>query len=78
MERSNSILNDEELDQVVGGIMNFNAQTNKMTCCDGDGRVTQYNILNYEKAWEMSNKLHIQGMPEDAIINRMIDNGYIS
>ena len=78
MERSNSILSDEELDQVVGGIMNFNAQTNKMTCSYDDGRVTQYKILNYQKAWEMSNKLHIQGMPEDAIISRMIDSGYIS
>lgn len=75
---SKQLVNDTELDQVVGGYMNFNYNTHILKYKHEElGTVTNYNILDFEQAWKLSNKLHAQNLHEDKIIQQLIDNKYI-
>lgn len=70
-------LNEQELDQVVGGLFTFNPTTMTMTYTHADGSVTEHPIYNYDAAWKMSNDLHAQNYREDTILKKMIAAGYI-
>lgn len=75
---SKEMINEEKLDQVVGGFMNFNYNTQKLTYKHEEtGAVTTYDIVDFENAWKMSNSLHGQNLHEDTIIQRMMSAGYI-
>ena len=73
------LVNDEALEQVVGGLMNFNYYTQVLTYTHEElGTVTKYKILDFKKAWVMSNELHGQNLHEDKIIAQLIESGYIA
>lgn len=69
---------DEALEQVVGGLFAFNGLTNTITYTHEDGSVTYHKILDYKKAWTMSNDLHGQNVPEDTILAKLIASGYVA
>lgn len=77
MSKERKKLSEQELDQIVGGLMNFNPQTMVMTYTHEDGTVTTHPILNYDKAWVMCNDLHAQNYREDTILKKMRAAGYI-
>lgn len=71
-------LNEESLDQVVGGYMNFNYKTKVLTYRHEETKeVTKYEITNFEEAWKLSNELHAQNLHEDIIIARLKSAKYI-
>ena len=71
-------LSDEVLDEVVGGFFSWNTKTMTMKYSHQDGSVTTHKILDLDKAWERSNILHSQKMPEDEILKDLIAKGYIA
>ncbi len=71
------IIDDQELDSVVGGFFDFNTYTGIMTYTHKDGSTTEHKILNARKAWETSNQMHGQLVPEDEILKELVDKGYI-
>lgn len=72
-------LNDESLNRVVGGWMHFNYYTQVLTYTHEEtGQVTNYNILDFENAWKLSNELHGQNLHEDAIMAQLMSRGYIA
>jgi len=74
---SKVMLNEQELEQVVGGFMLFNNQTMILTYTHEDGSVTTHKILNYDKAWELSNTMHAQNYREDSILKKLKKMGYV-
>ncbi len=74
-ERKN--LSDQELKTIVGGLMDFNPRTMIMTYTHDDGSVTMHPILDYDKAWMMSNDLHARSCREDMILEMLQSAGYI-
>ena len=71
-------LNDDALDQVVGGMLRFNYRTQVMTYTNTDGEVVgTYTINNFDAAWELSNIRHAQNIPEDSIVAELCSKGYI-
>lgn len=70
-------LNDENLDQVVGGLMRFNYRTQVMTYTHEDGTQTTHNILDFDNAWDLSNELHAKNIHEDNILKALKDQHYI-
>jgi hypothetical protein len=71
-------INEESLDQIVGGYMNFNYHTNILTYTHEEtNAVTKYQIKNFEKAWKRSNELHAQNLHEDKIIADLLSHDYI-
>ncbi len=72
------MINEESLDQVVGGLMNFNYNTKILTYKHEEtGVKTTYQILDFENAWKLSNSLHGQNLHEDKIIAQLKAKGYI-
>jgi len=72
------MLNDENLEYVVGGYMNFNYNTKKLKYRHEETKaVTYYEIDDFENAWKLSNQLHAQNLHEDTIIARLKSAGYI-
>ena len=72
------MLHDDELDQVNGGFMHFNRDSNVLTYTHEEtGQVTTYQVLNFDKAWEESNRLHAECYHEDYIIKYLKYYGYI-
>lgn len=71
------ILNDQEVENVTGGFMAYNNQTMILTYTHADGTVTTHPILDYDKAWELSNTMHAQNYREDTILKRLKNKGYI-
>ncbi len=72
------MINEEALDQVVGGLMNFNYKTKVLTYKHEEtGAKTTYKILDFDAAWKLSNSLHAQNMHEDKIIAQLKAKGYI-
>ena len=70
-------LNDDDLDQVSGGLLDFNGDV--LTYFRGDSGTTHtFRILNYDAAWQMSNDLHAKSYHEDYIIGQMMQAGYIA
>jgi hypothetical protein len=43
-----------------------------------DGSITNYEVLNFDEAWNLSNSLHSQNVPEDEILKQLIENKYIA
>ena len=75
---SRELMNEDNLDQVVGGFMHFNPDTKVLTYTHEEtGEVKQYQILMYNRAWGMSNALHAKNLHEDEIISKMLSDGCI-
>ena len=76
---SKEFINDEALDQVVGGFLSFNYKTKVLTYTHEEtGEVKKYKIDDFMAAWKMSNNLHSQCLHEDNIIAQLKAAGYIS
>lgn len=71
------ILDDDQLDEVVGGLFIWHKKSLVLDYTHDDGTVTKHKILDYTKAWERSNILHAQHMDEDKILQDLISKGYI-
>ena len=72
------LIDEENLDQVVGGLMNFNYKTKVLTYTHEEtGAKTKYQILDFENAWKLSNSLHSQNLHEDKIVAQLKAKGYI-
>ena len=70
-------LDDDQLDEVVGGLFRWHKKSLVMDYTHSDGTVTKHKILDYAQAWERSNILHSQHMDEDQILQDLIAKGYI-
>lgn len=71
-------IKDESLDKVVGGLMNFNYNTNVLKYTHEElHTVTTYEIVDFMAAWQLSNARHADGVHEDQIISELLDKGYI-
>ncbi len=70
-------LDEKSLEQVVGGFFYFDPAAGIMTYTHQDGTTTKHVIKNMAKAWEMSNNLHGQGMPEDDILDALVEAKYL-
>ena len=71
-------INDENLEQIVGGFFAFDYNNKTITYTHDDGSVTIHNILDYDNAWKMSNNLHGLNYREDDILAKMIKEGYVA
>ena len=71
------ILNDFEVENVVGGLFKWNKSDMIMTYEHSDGSVTTHKILNYDKAWELSNEMHGKNYREDDILKALKNKGYV-
>ena len=73
------MINEGSLDQVVGGFIHFNRNNYVLTYTHEEtGDVTTYDILDFDKAWQISANLHGQNVHEDRIIAILKSKGYIS
>ena len=70
-------MDDNLLENITGGQFNLNRTTNTLTYINQAGTVAEYEILNYDKAWDLINTLSAQNIPEDLIIAKLIGNGYL-
>ena len=70
-------LNDNELESVVGGLINFNASTNVLTYYDESGSKHTYKILDYDNAWSYCHRCNQANKTEDYIISGLKSRGYI-
>ena len=77
MAENRVILNDEDLEKVVGGLFVFHKKSKYLTFTHQNGEVTNHNILDYQKAWETVCTLEAQNMDEDKIFQQLINKGYI-
>ena len=71
-------IDENSLEKVVGGFFSWNTNTGYMTYTHKDGSVTKHRILDAEKGYDLSNKLHGQKMPEDDILDKLINAGYLA
>jgi hypothetical protein len=71
------MLDDEQLEQVVGGLFVFHKKSRYVTFTHQDGTVTDHNILDYDKAWERCMSLEAANWDEDKIFQDLINKGYI-
>ena len=78
MEKDREIIDDESLEKVVGGLFEWYPRYNVMKYTHDDGSVTKHTVLDYSKAWELSTKLHGQFVPEDEILEQLIQSGYVA
>ena len=77
MSDNKVFLNDDQLDEVVGGLFKWHKKSMVMDYSHKDGSVTKHKILDFQKAWERSNILHSQMIDEDAILKDLVSKGYI-
>lgn len=71
-------INDEDMGMVVGGLFKWFRNSNTMEYIHQNGKTTKHQVLDMNQAWELSNELHGQLVPEDEILNQLISNGYIA
>ena len=70
-------LNDQEIGSVVGGLFHFDTNKGEMVYTHKDGTESTHTLNDAKSAWVMSNELHGQLVPEDEILAKLIDKGYI-
>ena len=71
-------VDENALDEVVGGLFNWNPSNDSLTFIHDDGSVSKYHVNDYDKAWSYSNELHAQNYRETTIIKKLKSKGYIS
>jgi len=71
-------IDENKLEKVIGGKFSWNSNTGIMTYTHKDGSKTTHRILDLDKGYDLSSQLHGQGMPEDDILTRLINAGYIA
>ncbi len=77
MENKREIIDEESLESVVGGLFEWYPSQKRLKYTHDNGTITRYNILDYQKGYALSTQLHAQNVPEDEIIDRLIDAKYI-
>ena len=68
---------DNEVENVIGGAFVFNRKSETLTYYHDDGAVTTYHILDYDNAWNSSNRGHASNQSEDDILQTLISRGYV-
>ena len=71
-------INDEDMGMVVGGLFIWHMKNKTMTYTHQNGKTTVHQVIDMNQAWELSNELHGQLVPEDEILNQLISKGYIA
>lgn len=71
-------INDEDMGMVVGGFFDFDRCGDTLIYTHQDGKTTVHPVIDMNKAWELSNDLHGQLVPEDEILKQLIENKYIA
>ncbi len=77
MDSKKIIIDDEQLEQVVGGLFVFHSKSKYVTYTHQDGSVTDHNIINYDKAWSTVCSMEAQNVKEDTIFQTLINDGLI-
>ena len=72
------IIEDKNLEKVVGGFFHFNGNNGTITYSHKDGSQTVHQVLDMDKAWETSNMMHAQKIPEDDIMRELENKGYVA
>ena len=71
------IISDEDLDKVVGGLFEFYKKSGYVKFTHQDETVTQHDIVDYDKAWELCCELEAKNWDEDKILQELITKKYI-
>lgn len=72
------VVNEQDLDKVVGGLFDWYPNYNVMIYTHPDGSQTRHTILDYKEGWKLSNQLHGEFVSEDEILKKLIQAGYIA
>lgn len=78
MEANRTLINEEDLENVVGGFFHWHKKSLVLDYTHEDGSITYHKVLDYAKGWELSNNLHAKHVPEDEILQQLIDAKYIA
>ncbi len=78
MPTGRQMINEDELENVVGGVFFFSEANMTLTYLHDDGTTTVYRIVDYYSAWENSNAWHGRNVPEDNIIKGLLKMGLIA
>lgn len=71
-------IDENQLEEVVGGLMRWNYRNQIMTYTREDGTITAHTINDFDKAWARSNELHGKNYHEDTILQMLLDEGLIN
>ena len=77
MAENRVMLNNDQLDSVVGGLFVFHKDSKYLTFTHPNGEVTNHNVLDYQKAWDTICQLEVQNMDKDEIFAQLVSKGYI-
>ena len=77
MNSNRKEIEENDLEKVVGGLFEWYPKYKVMQYTHEDGSVTNHKILDYDKGWALSTKLHGQNVPEDDILAQLIAAKYI-
>ena len=77
MSENKTVLDEEQLEQVVGGLFVFHKMSKILEYTHQDGSVTNHKILVYDKAWSTCNSLQAQNWDEDKIFDELVYQKYI-
>ena len=78
MSEGRKIIDEKSLEKVVGGFFLFSGSAQTITYTHKDGSTTVHQVLNMDKAWETSNNMHAQKIPEDDIMRELQNQGYVA
>ena len=67
----------KNLRRLLGGVFDFKPREQNLIYTHLSGEVTYHKILDYDKAWELSNKLHALNVDEDSILEELINKQYV-
>ncbi len=72
------MLDNETLEEIVGGHMHWNQNTKVMTYTHEEtGAVSQFKCIKFNRAWRLSNEYHAKNMHEDEILKLLLADGCI-
>ncbi len=71
-------VDDGQLEQVTGGLLQFHKISKALTYIHEDGSVSEHRILDYEKAWNLCCSLEAQNWTGDRIFQDLLSKGYVA
>lgn len=71
------ILNEDNLDKVVGGLFAFHSSSNTVDFTRPDGSVTTYKVNDMDNAFSTACLMEAKKTPEEDIYNELVKLGYI-
>lgn len=70
-------LDENTLENINGGFMNFDPSTMTLTFIHGDMSTTTHTIIDYDNAWYYCNQWHAKNWPEEDILKCLIEYNFV-